>query len=314
MDNGLQGLSRLEREQVNSAPFLSIIVLTRDEEKNLPYLLESARDLRAQIWVVDSGSTDATIEIAKSFGCQTVFHEWTNHAKQLNWAIETLPLDTPWIARMDADETFTPELVTELRQVLPTLPAGVAGLLFKRRVYFMGRWIRYGGYYPTWLLRVWRNGQGRCEDRAMDEHMIVTGGTTSRLKNDIIDENHKGLTFWTDKHNHYATREVSDIIRPAESRSTGEDKLLVDHAARKRFYKEKLYIKAPLFIRVFLYWLFRYFVLLGFLDGLRGFIFHFFQAFWYRFLVDAKLFEIRLQHHENNKSAQNTISQKGAGV
>ncbi|SUS07989.1 Glycosyl transferase [uncultured Defluviicoccus sp.] len=287
----------------NSTALLSVIVLTRDEEKNLPHFLESAKALGATFWVVDSGSTDATIEIAKGFGCRTVFHEWSNYAKQLNWAIETLPLDTPWIARMDADETFTPELVAELNESLPSLPAGISGLLFKRRVYFMGRWIRYGGYYPTWLLRVWRNGQGRCEDRAMDEHMIVTGGTTMRLQNDIIDENHKGLTFWIDKHNHYATREMRDLISLNSAAVRGVDPQLVGQAETKRWFKENVYARSPLFLRAVAYWLFRYFVLLGFLDGVRGFIFHFFQAFWYRFLVDAKLYEYRHQANTDNRRA-----------
>ena len=290
---------------------LSIIILTKDEERNLPHLLESARELAAKIWIVDSGSTDSTIAIARQWGCQTVFHEWSNYAKQLNWAIETLPLDTPWIARMDADERFTPELVTELREKLPNFPEEVAGLLVKRRVHFMGRWIRYGGYYPTWLLRFWRIGQGRCEDRAMDEHIMITGGTTQRLENDIIDENHKGLTFWTDKHNHYATREVHDLIALNEPTARDSGPGLVGQAAQKRWFKETVYARSPLFLRVFFYWLLRYVVLLGFLDGLRGFIFHFLQAFWYRFLVDAKLFEYRFQHHGDNKAAQNTICQKG---
>lgn len=282
---------------------LSIIVLTKNEENNLPYLLESARDLPVQFFVVDSGSTDATVEIARKWGCRTIFHEWCNYAKQLNWAIETLPFDTPWIARMDADERFTPDLVAELREALPKLPEGVAGLLVKRRVYFMGRWIRYGGYYPTWLLRFWRNGHGQCEDRAMDEHMAVTGGTTMRLQNDIIDENHKGLTFWVDKHNHYATREMRDLISLNSPHVRGVDAQLVGQAETKRWFKENVYARSPLFLRAVAYWLFRYFLLLGFLDGVRGFIFHFLQAFWYRFLVDAKLYEYRRQANTDNRRA-----------
>lgn len=272
---------------------LTIIVLTRDEEKNLPHLLESIQDLQASMWVVDSGSTDATIRIAEQWGCQTVFHEWTNHAKQLNWALETLPVGTPWVARMDADERFTPELVNELKETLPVLPKDVAGLLVKRRVYFMGKWIRFGGYYPTWLLRFWRNGQGLCEDRAMDEHMIISGGTPVQLRNDIIDENHKGLTFWIDKHNHYATREMQDILACEVKDIPESPEILSGQAANKRWLKQNIYVRSPLFLRAVLYWVYRYLFLAGFLDGAPGFIFHFLQAAWYRFLVDAKIYELR---------------------
>ena len=193
-------------------PMLSVVILTLNEEANLPLALASLRGLNAEVFVVDSGSTDRTLEIARAAGCHVVEHPFESQAHQLNWTLDTLPIGTPWVMRLDADERLTPELAQELADRLPALPDDVTGLLVKRRVYFWGRWIRHGGYYPTWLLRIWRHGRARCEQRWMDEHMVVGGGRTLRLDQDIIDENHKGLTFWTDKHNRYADREVKDLL------------------------------------------------------------------------------------------------------
>ncbi len=272
-------------------PALSIIILTHNEEANLGFALASLRGLAAAIYVVDSFSTDGTVQIAEAAGCQVVQHAFVNQAEQLNWALDHLPVRTPWVMRLDADERLTPELVAELSRELPALPAEVVGLLVKRRVYFWGRWIRHGGYYPTWLLRLWRAGQARCEQRWMDEHMVVTGAT-QRLAHDIIDENHKGLSFWTDKHNRYADREVRDLLAVAAGQAGAQP---IDQAGRRRWLKERLYARGPLFWRSFLYWLFRYVIRLGFLDGRPGLVFHFLQAFWYRLLVDAKLYELERQ-------------------
>lgn len=269
---------------------LSVIILTMNEELNLPFCLESLKGLNADVFVVDSGSTDRTDDIAKSFGVCMVGHPFENYARQFNWALSNLPITTPWCMRLDADENLTRELVAELRNTLPVVTNETMGFIIKRRVHFLGRWMRHGCYYPVWLLRVWRTGTARCEDRWMDEHMVISQGSVISLKNDIIDENHKGLSFWVEKHNHYADREVRDLLMM--HRGQRRDELLGQPASRRRL-KRNLYCKAPLFFRAFLYWFYRYFFCLGFLDGLPGLVFHFLQAFWYRFLVDAKLYELR---------------------
>jgi hypothetical protein len=197
--------------------------------------------------------------------------------------------------RLDADERLTPELVEEIKQILPNTPPAITGYQVKRRVFFMGRWIRYGGYYPTWLLRFWRTGLGTCEQRWMDEHIVLSQGEMGSLKYDIIDENQKDLTFWTDKHNRYADREVKDFLNTA---SDEQDDLLTNsqssQASQRRWAKKNLYARSPLFLRAFVYFLLRYIIGLGFLDGTQGLIFHFLQGFWYRFLVDAKIYEIQI--------------------
>ena len=273
---------------------LSVIILTYNEAANLPTCLASLQSINAEIFIIDSGSSDNTIEIAKQTGCQVFSHPFENQAKQLNWGLENLPISTPWIMRLDADERLTPELVDELKNTLSQTPQEITGYQVKRRVFFMGRWIRHGGYYPTWLLRVWRTGLGTCEQRWMDEHIILSQGATADLKYDIIDENQKGLTFWTDKHNRYADREVKDLLGVMIDE---QDDLLntnqLSQASQRRWVKKNFYGRSPLFLRAFLYFLMRYFIGLGFLDGIQGLIFHFLQGFWYRFLVDAKIYDIR---------------------
>lgn len=275
-------------------PLLSVVILTKDEERNLPVALGSLRDLGADVFIVDSGSTDRTVAIAEAMGCTVVQHAFTSHARQLNWALENLPIAADWIMRLDADERLLPELVSELRERLPSLPPDVSGLMLKRRVYFWGQWIRHGGYYPVWLLRVWRRGAAVCEDREMDEHMLVKHGRIERLAHDIIDENQKGLSFWIDKHNRYASKEVAVLRTGVTMRDAGR---AGKDIARRRFLKDRIYGRSPRFLRAFLYWLFRYVLQLGFLDGKAGFVFHFLQAFWYRLIVDAKLTEAEAADH-----------------
>jgi glycosyltransferase involved in cell wall biosynthesis len=273
----------------------SVIILTKNEAANLQVCLSSLVDLKAEIFIVDSGSTDQTLEIARRANCHIVRHSWETYAKQLNWALDNLPITTPWTIRLDADEHLTPELISELSEVIPDTPSEVCGYRVKRRVLFMGRWIRHGGYYPTWLLRVWRTGLGTCEQLWMDEHIILSEGKVVNLKHDIVDENHKGLTFWTDKHNRYADREVKDML--GIQLGEGSNCRLLDtdfsQAGQRRWVKKNLYARSPLFLRAFVYWLLRYTVGLGFLDGIEGLIFHFLQGFWYRFLVDAKLYNLQ---------------------
>jgi len=279
----------------DAAPLLSILVLTFNEELNLPHCLASLEGLNAEVFVVDSGSTDRTAAIAAEYGAQVVQHRFENQARQINWALETLPFRSQWILRLDADERLTPELARELLMVLPATSASVTGFLIRRRVYFWGQWIKHGGYYPIWLLRAWRTGKGDCEDLWMDEHIRVHSGEVARLSHDIIDENRKGLFFWIEKHNRFSDREVLAILL-AQHEESAEG--IGGQASRKRALKRQVYSRAPRFLRAVLYWAFRYFILLGFLDGKAGFVFHFLQGFWYRMVVDAKLLE-----HDRNAAS-----------
>lgn len=274
---------------------LTLVVLTYNEEDNLPYCLESVEGLAEDLFVVDSGSEDGTVEVARDHGDEVVKHPFENQAQQFNWALDHLPIGTDWVLRLDADEYLLPELRREIRETLPSAPPEVTGFYMKRRVIFQGRWIRHGGYYPTWLLRLFRRGRGRSEMLEMDEHLVVTGGETRRLEHDFVDHNRKGLSFWLHKHEGFAEREARELLRrergDTPDRATG--RLDGDPPERTRWLKHHVYARLPPLLRAFLYFLYRYVFRFGFLDGKEGLVFHTLQAFWYRFYVDAKLMEMR---------------------
>ncbi len=274
---------------------LSVLILTHNESLHIGRCIDSFAGLTDKIFIVDSFSSDNTVEIARSKGAQVIQNPWISYAFQFNHAIDHNPFQTGWVMRMDADEYITPELKEELSALLAQdTPQDITGFYVKRRVFFMNQWIRRGGYYPIWLLRIWRNGKGRCEELWMDEHIKLSEGTTRQLKNDIVDHNLNNLTWWTQKHNNYATREIIDLLNIKynfEEKPTVTPALFGSQEQRTRYLKIK-YASLPLFTRPFLYFVYRYFWKLGFLDGTRGLIWHSLQGLWYRFLVDAKIYEV----------------------
>jgi glycosyltransferase involved in cell wall biosynthesis len=275
---------------------IDLVVLTYNEEANLGHCLESVRGLARRVFVVDSGSTDGTVELARAAGAQVVTHPFTNQAEQFNWALQSLPLESAWVLRLDADEYLSAELRDEIAATLPALPAEVTGLYLKRRMVFLDRWIRHGGYYPTWLLRLFRQGKAQSELAEMDEHIVLLEGEGRRLRHDFTDHNRKGLSAWLVKHEAYASRQVRVLQRGQREQDTGgvAPRFFGSQAERKRWLRHKLYGRAPLFTRAFLYFFYRYFMRLGFLDGLPGLVFHFLHAGWYFFYIDAKVYESRL--------------------
>jgi glycosyltransferase involved in cell wall biosynthesis len=286
----INGLSSSKRTMITA------IVLTFNEEEHIERCLKSISDVVSVIYVVDSFSTDRTLEIARSFGAEITQRAWKNYANQFQWALDNLPIETEWVMRMDSDEYLEPELVTEIQQKLPALGADIAGIYLKRKVFFMGKWIRFGGFYPHILLRIWRRGQGHIEQRWMDEHIVVSpGAQTIQLNEHLVDDNHKGITFWTAKHNSYATREMVDLLNMKYGLMTADQTMLQTNSSQaktKRLIKERYYAKLPAAVRAGLYFFYRYILRLGFLDGGRGFMWHFLQGFWYRLLVDIKVMEI----------------------
>ncbi|MCF2504998.1 glycosyltransferase family 2 protein [Dyadobacter sp. CY107] len=273
---------------------LSVIILTHNESKHIARCIESLLLVTDKIFIVDSFSTDDTVAIAQNLGATVIQNPWVSYSFQFNFGIQNNPFDTQWLMRMDADEYITPELAAELKNTLHLTPSDVSGLYVKRRVLFMDKWIRRGGYYPIWLLRVWRKGIGHCEELWMDEHIKLSSGATARLQHDIVDHNLNNLTWWTQKHNNYAIREVIDLLNIKynfDSKETVTPSFWGSQEQRTRFLKIK-YASLPLFTRPFIYFVYRYIVKGGFLDGMKGLIWHFLQGFWYRFLVDAKIYEV----------------------
>ena len=275
---------------------ITAIVLTYNEEIHIERCLNSLMPFCKEIWLVDSFSTDKTVEIAERLGTRTVKHEFENQAQQFNWAIENLEINGAWIWRVDADEYISAELGEKVTKAIAECEGDVNGIYVNKAIVFQGRKLKHGGWYPAPQIKVIRKGFGRSENKVMDEHLIITGGRTIYVDGDQTDENLNGLTWWTQKHNGYATREAENMLRMRYSMDEDSEgvkpRLLGNDAERKRWLKLR-YARMPLFVRPFIYFFIRYFVKLGFLDGKSGFVWYVLQGFWYRFLVDAKIFELR---------------------
>ncbi len=272
-------------------PSLSVIILTHNEEIHIERAIRSVRCVAERIFVVDSGSTDRTREIATASGAAVLQNAWINHATQFNWALDNCPITTRWILRLDADECVSERLQEEFATRLDALPADVVGLTVPLWRRFLGRRMLHGGVRERQLLRVFRTGHGRDEQSWMDEHIAVTGGRVLALAGPLTDDSLQNLTWWTNKHNNYASREALEVLLRRSGR-VGGDGAIAGQARRVRWMKQSVYYRLPPVFRALAFFLIRYFFMLGFLDGKEGLIFHFLQGAWYRALVDAKLYEV----------------------
>lgn len=262
---------------------LTVIILTQDEARHIARAIASVKGIAARVIVVDSGSSDQTVILAKKAGAEVLHHPWINHAAQFNWALDQVG-GCDWIMRLDADEVVTESLADAIKAGLPD----VQGIYVNRQIRFMGQPVRFGGVNPVQTLRLFRHGFAQCEARWMDEHIVVNG-LTARLHGAIIDDNENPLDWWIAKHNAYASREVIDMLA---RRSGLWGKPDVAEASTKRWLKENVYQRLPGGLRAGLYFTYRYVVRFGFLDGRQARAFHVLQGFWYRYLVDAKLAEV----------------------
>jgi glycosyltransferase involved in cell wall biosynthesis len=257
---------------------IGVIILTFNEEKHIERCIQSLVPIAEKIFVLDSFSKDGTVDLARSLGAEVSQRTWKNYADQFQWGLDNCGADTAWVMRMDADEYLEADLQEELPALLGSLPADVEGIYIKRKVFFIGQWIRYGGFYPHILLRIWRTGKGRIEQRWMDEHIVLPSGAKTVLaQGHLVDDNRKGITFWIDKHNKYASREAVDLLNSKYSLLEQDEGLkAIDdpQAKRKRLLKEKVYARLPIGLRAGMYFFYRYFFKLGFLDGGKGFIWH----------------------------------------
>lgn len=276
---------------------IASIVLTKNEEKHIVRCLESIRDVCDDIVVVDCFSDDRTVELAEGLGARVVQHPWKNYATQLNYGIHQCGITADWIWRIDADEYIEGGLGQAVKDFIQTAPDDVNGIYVRKRIDFMGRPLLHGGWYPSYHLKVFRRGHGDCENRWMDEHIRLFDGRAMTIEQgNQVDANLNDLTWWTEKHNGYATREMADMLMMEYGLdATAEEvvpKFFGTEEQRKRWLKIK-YIKTPLFVRPFINFTLRYIIKGGFLDGREGFLWHILQGFWYRMLVDAKIFELK---------------------
>jgi glycosyltransferase involved in cell wall biosynthesis len=284
---------------------LTAIILTYNESIHLERCLESVSRICSEIVIVDSFSNDTTIEIANKFQTQWFQRKWLNYSDQLNWALNNIKISTNWVLRIDADEYLSEELISSLRQELHQVSDEVHFIRVKRLMYFMGKPLFKGGMYPIWHLKIWRNGSAHCEQRWMDERMEpIVKGQTSSIEGNLIDNNLNNISWWTQKHNSYATREAIDILDQIYNFSNIEksgSSFLGNSEERRRWLKLR-YLKLPLFIRPFLFFIVRYIFQGGFLEGKRGFVWSILQCFWYRFLVDVKISEAYKKAGKNRES------------
>ena len=250
------------------AIMLDVLIQTHNEELNLPHTLASVQGWVNRIFVVDSGSTDKTPQIAQSMGAQVVQKAWQGYARQKNWALANLPFESPWILILDADESVTPQLKDEILRIVAHPAGNVAqsGFFLNRVTIFMGRQIRHCAYFPAWNLRLFKRGLARYEERDVHEHMIVDG-PTGHLKHLLLHEDRRGMEHFVAKHNRYSTLEAMEIYRQREH-WPGIAQFFTDRTARRRYIKYRVAPKLPM------PWLLRfcymYFIRGGVLDRETG--------------------------------------------
>ncbi len=270
---------------------ISAIVLTYNEEIHIKRCIENLKLITDKIFVIDSFSTDSTTNIAKGLGAEVLFNKWENsYSKQFNWALKNAPIKTDWVIRIDADEYLDNKLIDEINNKLPKVSDNVSGIEICLERFFLKKKIKFG-LGKISQIRLFRYGKAICEPRMMDEHIMVDGKIIS-FKGKWIDNNLSTLQEWSSKHNKYAIREAIDYLN-LYSENNINIKYNYSYNAKNKHKNKTLYSKMPLFWRAFIYFCLRYFIRGGFLDGKEGFLWHFLQGWWYRTLVDAKIYEIK---------------------
>lgn len=269
---------------------ITVLILTKNEEVNLKKCLDSLEGFAKRVVIVDSGSEDNTVEIAENYGADVFYNPWTNYAKQFTWGLENTNISTTWTMRLDADERLTPTLISELEYLLEEHNEdNVNGITMEAWLFFMGRKLKHGGPQKRKLM-IFKTGIGKIEDREMDEHTYLLEGKSISTKEKFLHYDFKNLTFYIDKLNGYATREMKDYFNFIEGKesSQGLNDATISSTRNKKF---GFYYKMPPFFRGFLLFLYVYIIKFGFLDGKEGFLYHFLYSGFYRILVDGKIVE-----------------------
>ena len=268
---------------------ISVIIITYNEENNIEECIRSVFEWAGEIFIVDSGSCDRTLEIAANYTEKIYSHPFENFAQQRNWSQDNLPLSNNWVFHLDADERVTVELAQELDKFFSRY-LDADGFMISRRTVFRGKWIKHGGHYPVYHLRIFKKDKGRSEERLYDQNYIVKG-KIKKMKGDIINIINPDLVLWKKRHRQWAYLEAQEVLfnkeRVLNIRLTGGP------IERRNWLRYKLYYRLPLFMRSFFYFFYRYILRLGFLDGRQGLLFHFWQGFWYRWLVDKQIYALK---------------------
>ena len=290
---------------------IAVVILTYNEELNLAQALGSVAGWADETFILDSISDDRTREIAERYSCHITQHKFENYAKQRNYALENLPITSEWVLFLDADEWLPEPLKNEIANLIAMRPKE-NGFYVNRRLIWMGAWIRRG-YYPSWILRLFKFGKAHCEDRTVNEHLVVEG-ETGRLRSDLVHEDRKGVTDWIAKHNGYATLEALELLKTGLSsdRRQLDARFFGPQVQRKRWLRNRVWNRLPPLIRPFMYFFYRYIVAGGFLDGKSAFMYHFLQGLWFPMLVDIKYLELKAVQREPQTTLNETPATNNA--
>jgi len=285
---------------------VTVIILTYNEEMHIKRCVNSVRGFARRVVVVDSFSSDRTVQYCQEMNVDVFQNKWVNHSTQFNWALSNCGINTEWVFWLDADEYCTVELVNEVHSKLSKIPPDCNGIVLKRKLIFFEKWIRFGGAYPIRLLRIWRNGSAQLEVKWKDAHAKLLSGYSVEFESDIVDCNLKGFSSWINKQNNYAIKEVVDELNAVYGFYQVNQidlKSIIDLKRQdkfKRFIKKNFYYRLPLFFRAIIFFLYSYIFRAGFLDGTPGFLWAFMQILWYRMIVDAKMFDLKMHARSKN--------------
>ncbi len=285
---------------------ITAIILTNNEEKHIERCINSLRTTITKIVVIDSFSTDSTLQILKKYNIEFYQKEWLNYSSQLNWGINKANINTEWVLRIDPDEIPSENFKKNIKTYLENLSDKTCGVSIIRRLNFFEKEINFGGDFPQRGVRLWRNGKGRCENTWSDEHIVIDG-LIEITELDIIDKNINNINWWTDKHNRFATREMIEFFLNNERMKQDNKFNLEKREMLKKKLKFNIYYKFPMFLRPFLFFIYKYFFRLGFLCGWQGFLWCFLQGFWYRVLVDIKILELKKTIKKNDINFKEAI-------
>jgi exosortase/archaeosortase family protein len=284
----------------------SFIILTYNEEIHLPRLLQSISIFDAPVFILDSGSTDNTLSIGEKFDAIILQHTFENHPRQWDYALKNFNIQTPWIICLDADHIVTSELQEHLLNFRDEDYRHINGIYFNRKNFFKGNWIKHGGYYPFYLLKMIRSGIGYSDlNENMDHRFIITGETLIWKDGYILEENLKenNISFWINKHNRYSDLlAYEEVERIQQIRSQTVNPHFWGSPDERTAWLKQLWWKLPRYVRPMIYFFYRIFFQLGILDGRTGVIFHFLQGFWFRLIVDIKIDEIIQQQKSSVKT------------
>lgn len=287
---------------LNDDGILTVIILTYNEEIHIERAILNAKKITNNIIVIDSGSNDQTINIVNKYQIKLVIQSFATFSDKLNWCISELEITTPWVIRLDADECFYSNFLSNFRNLIKIHDSKLSAIYVNRELFFMSKPIKFGGYYPNYSIRIWKNRSVLCETRYLDEHIIVKEGYSIYSNLKIIDNPLYPLTKWILKHNNYAYLEAKTYLESIYKKSENieiHENLFGKSIERKKWLKNSLYYKLPIFLRCYFYFFYRFILRLGFLDGIHGFIFHSLHSFWYRYLIDSIIYENKMKNIEN---------------